>query len=145
MFYCPFCCMPLGVPDGVSVPKVRLPFRRCDVLFDDAPKKATGVHAKVLAPAQVRLVDLFTNDSCKNRTLSRKAASVTSDMKLPDATFPDMAVVREIPDYDPEATVVLFPDEGSVPLGEAGLDTSRSILVVIDAPWRRAQALRKDP
>jgi len=148
MFYCPYCCTPLGVPEGVSIPEVRLPFFRCDVLFDDGPKKATGVHAKVLAPGQVRLIDLFTNDASRNRTLSRKGASaaVASEQQLPDAAYPEMAVVREIPEYDPEATLVLFPDESSVPLGEASLPTSSSTtLVIIDAPWRRAQALRRDP
>merc|ERR1719343_1745311 len=59
MFYCPFCCVPLGVPAGVEVPRVKLPFGRCDVIFDDAAKKATSMHAKVLAPDQVRLVDLY--------------------------------------------------------------------------------------
>lgn len=148
MFYCPYCCMPLGVPDGVSVPRVQLPFFRCDVLFDDGPKKATGVHAKILAPGQVRLIDLFTSDASSNRTLSRKGASAVeaSGHELLDVTYPETAVVREIPEYDPEATLVLFPDDGSVPLGEASLPASSSTtLVIIDAPWRRAQALRRDP
>ncbi|CAE7255867.1 unnamed protein product [Symbiodinium sp. CCMP2592] len=71
MFYCPFCCTPLGVPEGVTVPRARLPFARCDIIFDDAPKKATSIHAKVLAPEQVRLIDLFTTEANTNRTLSR--------------------------------------------------------------------------
>lgn len=139
MFYCSFCCTPLGVPDGVNVPPVKLPWRRCDVIFDDSPKKATSVHAKVLAPAQVRLVDLFTNDASSNRTLSRHGAGY-------EEAHPATAVIREIPEYDPSSTAVLFPDEGSVPITELEVPSGLELtIVVIDAPWRRAQVLRRHP
>eukprot|EP00411_Alexandrium_monilatum_P119909 CAMPEP_0175680882 /NCGR_PEP_ID=MMETSP0097-20121207/25017_1 /TAXON_ID=311494 /ORGANISM="Alexandrium monilatum, Strain CCMP3105" /LENGTH=334 /DNA_ID=CAMNT_0016987727 /DNA_START=46 /DNA_END=1047 /DNA_ORIENTATION=+ len=140
MFYCPFCCVPLGVPEGVAVPKVRLPFGRCDIIFDDAPKKATSIHAKVLAPAQVRLVDLFTSDASANRTLSRRGATAGEE------PCPVTAVVREIPKYDPQDTVVLFPDSESVLFDDLALAARAALtLVVIEAPWRRAQALRRHP
>jgi len=158
MFYCPFCCRPLGVPEGVTVPRVRLPFLRCDVVFDDAAKKATSVHAKVLAPEQVRLIDLFTSDGSANRTLSRNGGAACAEAPRegdapPDGaagSAADTATVREIPEYDPRTTAVLFPDDGSLPLGEipASWDLappSAMTLIVIDAPWRRAQVLRKHP
>lgn len=155
MFYCPFCCRALGVPDDVPVPEVSLPFQRCDIVFDDAAKKATSVHAKVLAPAQVRLIDLFTSDENANRTLSRRGADAwPSD--APSGPPPrgladvDVRTIREIPEYDPQRAVVLFPDDSSEILCEAvarcGLATCGELtLVVIDAPWRRAQVLRKHP
>lgn len=152
MFYCPFCCTPLGVPDGVAVPTARLPFRRCEVIFDDAAKKATSIHAKVLVPAQVRIVDLFTNESSANRTPSRRGPpALSSDCPgAAECESLDTSVVREIPEYDPRTTVVLFPDEGSVTYGEAlsqGVvaPPADATLVIIDAPWRRAQTLRKHP
>lgn len=132
MFYCPFCCWPLGVPEGVSVPKVVLPFR-CDIIFDDAPKKSTGIHAKVLAPGQVRLVDLFTKDGSSSRTPSRCGEAV-----------------REVPDYDERNAVVLFPDEGALTLEELVTTDSFAAIkavtvIAIDSPWRRAQVLRRLP
>eukprot|EP00933_Yihiella_yeosuensis_P060259 TRINITY_DN6257_c0_g1_i2.p1 TRINITY_DN6257_c0_g1~~TRINITY_DN6257_c0_g1_i2.p1 ORF type:complete len:350 (-),score=40.01 TRINITY_DN6257_c0_g1_i2:27-1043(-) len=157
MFYCPFCCAPLGVPEGVEIPKARLPFLGCDIIFDDAAKKATSIHAKVLAPDQVRLIDLFTGDGSSNRTLSRpsgKAASSSKTNWVRDTSGTDVAesgVVREIPQYDPAKTVVLFPDDNSVLFSEvlASSDMASSAeeitLVVIDSPWRRAQSLRRHP
>jgi len=139
MFYCSFCCTPLGVPDGVNVPHVKLPFGRCDVIFDDSPKKATSIHAKVLAPAQVRLVDLFTNDASSNRTLSRHGAGY-------EEAYPETAVIREVPEYDASNTAVLFPDEGSIPISDLEVPSGLELtIVVIDAPWRRAQVLRRHP
>lgn len=148
MFYCPFCLSALGVPEGVELPRPRLPFMQCDIVFDDAAKKATGVHAKVLAPAQVRLIDLFTSDDCANRTISRHDSAGG-----PTETGDDggkAATIRQIPAYDPKAAVVLFPDDGSVPLSEVPGSvefgpTESLTLIVIDAPWRRAQVLRKHP
>ncbi|CAK0879494.1 unnamed protein product, partial [Prorocentrum cordatum] len=141
MFYCPFCCVPLGVPEGVEVPRVELPFGRCDVIFDDAAKKATSMHARVLAPDQVRLVDLYTSDGSTNRTLSRCA---------PNAEGTGASVVREVPAYDPRTTWVLFPDEGSSTFAEAlaaeGLQGPGEVTIVaIDSPWRRAKTLRHPP
>lgn len=139
MFYCPFCCAPLGVPEGVTVPRAQLPFGRCDIVFDDSPKKATSIHAKVLAPAQVRIVDLFTSDEHANRTLSRHGGAVVEE-------FPATAVVREVPDYGLKDAVVLFPDDGSVPFDDMATVAGPGLtVVVIDAPWRRAQVLRRHP
>lgn len=153
MFYCHFCCIPLGVPDGIIVPRLELPFRRCDVIFDDAPKKATSMHAKVLAPSQVRLIDLFTNESSSNRTHSRRPGQSPQSDHLDDGNEALLrspsAPLREIPEYDPEHSVVLFPDEGSKTLDEAinasGISLSSLVVIVIDAPWKKAQALRRHP
>ena len=67
---------------------------RCDIVFDDAPKKATSIHAKavrwlgtslalfcvqcplrlqVLAPTSVRLIDLFTSLRAQLRVPQRRA------------------------------------------------------------------------
>lgn len=142
MFCCPFCCTCLGAPDGVTLPQVKLPFRRCEVIFDDSPKKATSIHAKVLAPAQVRIVDLFTNDASTNRTLSRRGGGVEGDQST--------AVIRDIPEYDPRTTLVLFPDDSSITFQQAAEENEEhflegATLIVIDAPWRRAQTLRRHP
>ncbi|CAK9053065.1 unnamed protein product [Durusdinium trenchii] len=156
MFYCPYCCMPLGVPEGVTVPRVRLPFARCDIIFDDAPKKATSIHAKVLAPEQVRLIDLFTAEGNSNRTLSRpggsaKATGAECGNEHPGSGEADKSsVLREIPEYDPQITLVLFPDDSSATFEEVvsqnGLGPPEHLtLVVIDSPWKRAQVLRKHP
>ncbi|CAE7529308.1 rplI, partial [Symbiodinium pilosum] len=152
MFYCPYCCTPLGVPEGVTIPRARLPFARCDIIFDDAPKKATSIHAKVLAPEQVRLIDLFTTEANTNRTLSRpggntlKADSGDAKGDLHSPT----AVIREIPEYDPHITLVLFPDDSSGTFEQVASEwdfgpPDRLTLVVIDSPWKRAQVLRKHP
>eukprot|EP00933_Yihiella_yeosuensis_P060260 TRINITY_DN6257_c0_g2_i1.p1 TRINITY_DN6257_c0_g2~~TRINITY_DN6257_c0_g2_i1.p1 ORF type:complete len:358 (-),score=44.60 TRINITY_DN6257_c0_g2_i1:27-1055(-) len=157
MFYCPYCCAPLGVPEGVQIPKAKLPFLRCDIIFDDAPKKATSIQAKVLAPDHVRLIDLFTGDGNSNRTLSRPSGNVAASSKTnsvgdtPGADVVEGGVVREIPEYDPAKTVVLFPDDNSVLFSEvsASSDMASSAeeitLVLIDSPWRRAQSLRRHP
>eukprot|EP00913_Durusdinium_trenchii_P031996 g29969.t1 len=153
MFYCPYCCMPLGVPEGVTVPRVRLPFARCDIIFDDAPKKATSIHAKVLAPEQVRLIDLFTAEGNSNRTLSRpggsaKATGAECGNEHPGSGEADKSsVLREIPEYDPQITLVLFPDDSSATFEEVvsqnGLGPPEHLtLVVIDSPWKRAQSSR---
>mmetsp|Transcript_49335 Transcript_49335/g.104949 ORF Transcript_49335/g.104949 Transcript_49335/m.104949 type:complete len:359 (-) Transcript_49335:127-1203(-) len=148
MFYCPFCCVSIGMPEDVTLPQCRLPFRQCDVVFDDAAKKATSIHAKVLAPSQVRLLDLFTSDSSHNRTPSRHGDSLNKDAEGSVPSNPEVATLREIPDYDSKSAVVLFPDEGSVLLDEAPsswelVPRSELTLIVIDSPWRRAQVLRK--
>eukprot|EP00439_Symbiodinium_sp_Y106_P086654 s17_g34.t3 len=151
MFYCPFCCTPLGVPEGVTVPRARLPFARCDIIFDDAPKKATSIHAKVLAPEQVRLIDLFTTEANTNRTLSRPGGGTATKADFEDSTgVPSNAVIREIPEYDPHITLVLFPDDSSATFEEVATEPDfgspdRLTLVVIDSPWKRAQVLRKHP
>ncbi|CAE6946192.1 rplI [Symbiodinium sp. KB8] len=151
MFYCPFCCTPLGVPDGVTVPRARLPFARCDIIFDDAPKKATSIHAKVLAPEQVRLIDLFTTEANTNRTLSRPGGGTATKADFEDSRgVPSNAVIREIPEYDPHITLVLFPDDSSATFEEVATEPDfgspdRLTLVVIDSPWKRAQVLRKHP
>ncbi|CAJ1374127.1 unnamed protein product [Effrenium voratum] len=152
MFYCPYCCTPLGVPEGVMVPTARLPFARCDIIFDDAPKKATSIHAKVLAPEQVRLIDLFTGEGNSNRTLSRPAGS-TGPKEMGKCQSPQgeaESVLREIPEYDPHATLVLFPDDSSATYHEVTSENGLApldglTLVVIDSPWKRAQVLRKHP
>lgn len=144
MFYCPYCCAPLGVPEGVTVPRPRLPFARCDIIFDDAPKKATSIHAKVLVPNQVRLIDLFTGAANSNRTLSRPAGgSSVSDSG-------ECGVLREIPEYDPASSVILFPDDSSTTFNEfVAAEGTPSVdivtLIIIDSPWRKAQILRKHP
>lgn len=148
MFYCPYCCIPLGVPEGIHVPRIRLPFGRCDVVFDDAPKKATSIHAKVLAPEQVRLVDLFTGDAHSNRTLSRQCGGEAAMKATDPEGVADPLVTREIPEYEHSTTLVLFPDDESVTFQEVGFSTEEAAaftLVIIDAPWRRAQTLRKHP
>eukprot|EP00435_Cladocopium_sp_Y103_P062458 s79_g24.t1 len=154
MFYCPYCCLPVGVPAGVTVPRARLPFARCDIIFDDAPKKATSIHAKVLAPEQVRLIDLFTAEGNSNRTLSRPGGAASKAETDKDASTGgdslDLSVLREIPEYDPHITLVLFPDDSSATFEEVasqnGFGPPECItLVVIDSPWKRAQVLRKHP
>eukprot|EP00929_Paragymnodinium_shiwhaense_P002615 TRINITY_DN102917_c0_g1_i1.p1 TRINITY_DN102917_c0_g1~~TRINITY_DN102917_c0_g1_i1.p1 ORF type:complete len:368 (-),score=89.29 TRINITY_DN102917_c0_g1_i1:104-1159(-) len=153
MFYCPFCCTAMGVPDGTTLPQVALPFRRCEVIFDDAAKKATSIHAKVLAPSKVRLIDLFTSDAANNRTLCRRGAEATGDGsggKEASDDCEETAVVREIPEFDARTTAVLFPDEGSLTFEEArGKDllcpAEELTILVIDSPWRKAQILRKHP
>ncbi|CAE7569284.1 unnamed protein product [Symbiodinium natans] len=154
MFYCPYCCTPLGVPEGVTVPRARLPFAHCDIIFDDAPKKATSIHAKVLAPEQVRLIDLFTTEANTNRTLSRPAGGTATKAESEDIrgeiSSDANAVIREIPEYDPHITLVLFPDDSSATFEEVATESDvgpldQLTLVVIDSPWKRAQVLRKHP
>lgn len=56
--YCPLCCSALGVPAGVAVPRLRLPLK-VSVLLRDGRQRSTSLHAKVLAPDDVTLHDLF--------------------------------------------------------------------------------------
>ena len=142
MFYCPHCCKSVGTPVGVHVPTVRLPFGRCDIIFNDKPSSSTGIHAKILAPTQVRLIDLYTKEDFEARRVRCAVGGEPSD------TGAQTATIREVPDYDAQSTVVLFPDERSCPFDAIDADMvplSEMVMVVIDATWRRAQHLRTLP
>lgn len=118
--YCSFCQLP-----HVACPRLELPLD-VDVLFCDRPQKATGLHAKLLAPSQVRIVDLFTDG---------EHPTVSSDG------------LREIPRYDPDTTLLGYPGEGSVTfaeLPEPVLKAARR-LVVIDSPWKKSHAIQAEP
>ena len=54
MFYCPFCCVVVGKPEGTTVPAPRLPIG-FDIIFKDQQAKSTGIHAKVLCPNEVHV------------------------------------------------------------------------------------------
>lgn len=53
MFFCAHCCVPLGVPAGVSVPLVTGLPADLHIISTDKPSKSTAVHARVLAPTHV--------------------------------------------------------------------------------------------
>jgi hypothetical protein len=61
--YCVVCCSPLGAPEGVAVPRVRLPMH-VSILLKDGQQRSTSLHAKVLAPDDVDIYNCFgrTND-----------------------------------------------------------------------------------
>lgn len=56
--YCVVCCSPLGAPDGVAVPKVRLPMH-VSILLKDGQQRSTSLHAKVIAPDDVDVYGCF--------------------------------------------------------------------------------------
>ena len=60
-YFCPFCYMALGVPDGAAVPRLRLPLR-VSVLLRDGRQRSTSLHAKVLAPDDVDVFDCFEDE-----------------------------------------------------------------------------------
>mmetsp|Transcript_11041 Transcript_11041/g.34076 ORF Transcript_11041/g.34076 Transcript_11041/m.34076 type:complete len:288 (-) Transcript_11041:23-886(-) len=57
-YFCPVCCSPLGTPQGVTVPRVRLPLQ-VSVLLRDGQQRTTSLHAKVLAPDDVEVHACF--------------------------------------------------------------------------------------
>lgn len=140
MLYCPFCCGTVGAPEGVNIPHVQLPFARCDIIFNDKPMSATGVQAKVLAPSQVRLIDLHANEQVEQQRL--RCGVGCHDAGHADG---DVATVREIPEYLPGTAVVLFPDDSSTLCDDACEKLRDLTVVVIDTTWQRALSVRLHP
>ena len=80
-FFCTACLVPAGSPPaGVRVPLVDLPVK-VDILFQDAPSKSSGIHARVLAPGDVRVIPR-TDEQAGN-----------------------------VPAYDQATTVLVYPSE----------------------------------
>jgi hypothetical protein len=112
MFYCPFCCIVVGRPESAVVPAPRLPIS-FDIIFKDQQAKSTGIHAKVLCPDDVRVVN-----------------------------FPD-----ELPDYDPDTTVIGYPSEQALTLWDMApseLATVRRVLL-IDSAWKKSRGIVQHP
>lgn len=118
--YCPFCQLP-----HVPFPEVHLPLD-VDVVFCDRPQKATGLHAKLVAPRQVRIVDLFTDAAHK---------SLSGDG------------LRALPEYDPATTLLGYPGPESLTFSELPPERLRAArrLIVIDSPWKKSHGLQADP
>ncbi|OQR85352.1 hypothetical protein ACHHYP_11913 [Achlya hypogyna] len=54
-FYCATCFVPIGAPNGVAVPRIRLPVK-VDILFHDKIKKSTAPQGKVVAPDDIEII-----------------------------------------------------------------------------------------
>lgn len=55
IFYCTACFLPVGAPKDAAVPRLKLPLQ-ISIIFFDKIKKSTGVHARILAPESVELM-----------------------------------------------------------------------------------------
>lgn len=105
-FYCPYCIQVVGKRKDVMVPQVELPIQ-VDIIFQDAIKKSTAIHAKLLAPKQVAI-----------------------------HTYPN-----EIPAFNPNDTVIVYPSEDATVLAELPQLDQIKHLVLIDSPWQKSRAI----
>lgn len=109
-FYCPKCNIPLGVPEDVTVPSLRLPLQ-VHVWFQDKIKKSTAPHAKVLAPQDVEIIPY----------------PAAKGDALPTYTCENAVVVY--PSFEAETLEQISPEE---------LREIRT-MIFIDCPWQRRQ------
>ncbi|KAL4138821.1 hypothetical protein KRP22_002499 [Phytophthora ramorum] len=116
-FYCPKCNIPLGVPQSVTVPVLKLPLQ-VHVWFQDKIKKSTAPHAKVLAPQDVEIIP-YPPAKDKDALLS----------------------------YTRETAVVVYPSFEAETLEEIKAEELRDIrtLIFIDCPWQKAPVIMTDP
>ncbi|GLD98610.1 hypothetical protein PINS_up007327 [Pythium insidiosum] len=116
-FYCPKCCVPVGVPDGTTVPALTLPLK-VDIWFQDKIKKSTAPHAKVLAPQDAQIVPYPLSES-------------------------DNAAL----DYDRDRVLVVYPTNQSETMPEMTAEDLAKVttLVFIDCPWQKAPVILQDP
>lgn len=117
-FYCPVCCIPVGVPEGVAVPELALPVR-VHVWFHDKAKKSTAPHAKVLARDDVEIIPFPINPE-----VSPQPAT-----------------------YTREDTVVVYPTPEADTIGDLPSETLQGIrnMVFIDSPWQKAPVILENP
>lgn len=116
-FFCPICFVPLGAPEGVTVPSLALPVQ-IHVWFQDKIKKSTAPHAKVLAPKDVQIIPF----------------PITEDNSIPST-------------YTFENTVVVYPTPEAETLDKLPRETLEGIqnMVFIDSPWQKAPVILQDP
>ncbi|KAF4323273.1 hypothetical protein BBO99_00001547 [Phytophthora kernoviae] len=116
-FYCPKCYIPLSVPEGVTVPSLKLPLQ-VHVFFQDKVKKSTAPHAKVLASDDVEIIP-----------------------------YPPVKGGHPLPTYTREDTVVVYPSFEAETLEEISAEELLRIrtLVFIDCPWQKAPVIMTDP
>ncbi|KAE8891007.1 hypothetical protein PF005_g14140 [Phytophthora fragariae] len=116
-FYCPKCNIPLGVPEDVTVPSLRLPLQ-VHVWFQDKIKKSTAPHAKVLAPQDVEIIP-----------------------------YPLAKDGDKVPTYTHENAVVVYPSFEAETLEQISADELRDLrtLIFIDCPWQKAPVIMTDP
>ncbi|TMW66399.1 hypothetical protein Poli38472_004164 [Pythium oligandrum] len=116
-FYCPKCCVPVGVPENATVPSLVLPLQ-VHIWFQDKLKKSTAPHAKVLAPQDVEIVN-YPLDDDRQKELQ----------------------------YDRESVVVVYPTNYSETMPEmTPTDLAKvKTLVFIDCPWQKAPVILQDP
>lgn len=113
-FYCPKCCLPLGVPEGTVVPKLTLPLQ-VHIWFQDKLKKSSAPHAKVLAPNDVEIIP-WPLEAEKTPTYDRASTLVV---------YPSIES-ETLADFTPE-------DLQQV-----------KTLVFIDCPWQKAPVILHD-
>ncbi|KAJ0392373.1 hypothetical protein P43SY_011877 [Pythium insidiosum] len=116
-FYCPKCCVPVGVPAGTAVPSLVLPLQ-VHIWFQDKIKKSTAPHAKVLAPQDAQIVPYPLSES-DNASL----------------------------DYDRDRVLVVYPTNHSETMPEMTAEDLSKVntLVFIDCPWQKAPVILQDP
>ncbi|KAF4028722.1 DTW domain-containing protein [Phytophthora infestans] len=115
-FYCPKCNIPLGAPDNVTVPALKLPLQ-VHVWFQDKIKKSTAPHAKVLAPQDVQIVPYPAKGGETLPTYTRENAVVV------------------YPSFEAETLEQINAEE---------LRDIRT-LIFIDCPWQKAPVIMTDP
>ena len=126
-WFCPFCYSPVGVPDNVNIPRIKLPVESV-ILRRDKKNKNTGSHAKVLAPETVHIVDIVTVANKKGQ----KRARENETFHLPVAATP-------------KNSVILFPSKDSIPLPDLDKETAEGLryLIIIDSTWNSTKAILK--
>jgi hypothetical protein len=115
-YYCPTCNVALGVPNGVHVPKMKLPLQ-VHIFFQDKIKKSTAPHAKILAPNEVKIVPY----------------PAMQDQSIPMYDRETDYVVY--PTNQSETVYSLTPED----LGKM------KTLIFIDCPWQKAPVLMNTP
>jgi hypothetical protein len=129
-FYCPECLLLLP-PPGEQHARLGNPMvlpLHVDILLTDARSKATGLHAKVLAPKCVTIRELHHSNpksGMKNAVADKHAAKV--------------------PCYSFEETLVVFPSSDSVHIDEVeGLEKVNR-LILVESTWKKTVQLLEIP
>ena len=95
---------------AAAVPRIALPIRVA-VIMDEAPRKSTGLHAKVIAPDDTDLYDIRSGDT------------------------------SAIPQFDPAASVVAFPSASAQTWAELPDIGRITTVVVLCCPWQQHHKL----
>mmetsp|Transcript_68904 Transcript_68904/g.138534 ORF Transcript_68904/g.138534 Transcript_68904/m.138534 type:complete len:414 (-) Transcript_68904:97-1338(-) len=133
-FYCFYCKTLVAVPSEM-LPTILsadpLPLT-VDVILRDEPSKSTGIYAAVMAPQSTRVVRY--PEDLEDSSVGAEDTKTSSNNVAGEST-------RDRPEieYDPRTTVILYPSERSVTMGEipvAELAQLRKVLVV-DTTWQK--------
>mmetsp|Transcript_902 Transcript_902/g.1486 ORF Transcript_902/g.1486 Transcript_902/m.1486 type:complete len:465 (+) Transcript_902:42-1436(+) len=133
-FYCFYCKTLVAVPSEM-LPTILsadpLPLT-VDVILRDEPSKSTGIYAAVMAPQSTRVVRY--PEDLEDSSVGAEDTKTSSNNVAGEST-------RDRPEieYDPSTTVILYPSERSVTMGEipvAELAQLRKVLVV-DTTWQK--------